>query len=177
MDQKRANRALGFLAAVAVALVAIWLGTDGLGTGSGDDDKALSTTATSGQPAEQTATSAAPEPSATTAATTATTTAATNSGVDPDSGLPWVALDQLPPEVEDTLGEIDQGPPYPYDRDGVTFENREGLLPPYEYGYYQEFTVPTPGSNDRGARRVIWGLADEFYYTDDHYGSFVRIMR
>jgi ribonuclease T1 len=70
---------------------------------------------------------------------------------------------------------IEQGEPYPYDRDGVTFENREGLLPADPTGYYHEFTVETPGSDDRGARRVIAGEGGELYYTGDHYESFVRI--
>jgi ribonuclease T1 len=102
------------------------------------------------------------------------TTAAPTS-VDPVSGLPWISRSELPPEALDTLDEIADGPPYPYDRDGVTFENREHLLPEEDSGYYQEFTVPTPGSSDRGARRIVWGLEDELYYTDDHYASFSRI--
>jgi ribonuclease T1 len=106
---------------------------------------------------------------------TTTAGAGQYTGTDPESGLPWVARSELPPEAIDTLQEIADGPPYEYDRDGVTFENREGLLPDEEAGYYQEFTVVTPGSSDRGARRIIWGLQDELYYTDDHYQSFERI--
>ena len=37
------------------------------------------------------------------------------------------------------------------------FGNREGRLPRKPYGYYREYTVPTPGSHDRGARRIIAG--------------------
>jgi ribonuclease T1 len=108
---------------------------------------------------------------------TAPPTAATgaHTGAGPESGLPWISRSDLPPEALDTLEEIAAGPPYTYDRDGVTFENREGLLPAQERGYYEEFTVETPGSADRGARRIIWGLQDELYYTDDHYQSFERI--
>jgi ribonuclease T1 len=104
-------------------------------------------------------------------------TAATvgHAGTDPESGLPWISRSDLPTEALDTLAEIATGPPYQYDRDGVIFENREGLLPEQERGYYEEFTVETPGSADRGARRIIWGLQDELYYTDDHYQSFERI--
>lgn len=103
------------------------------------------------------------------------TDGAAPTGIDPESGLPWISMAELPPEALDTLDEIAAGPPYPYDRDGITFENREGILPPEESGYYQEFTVVTPGSSDRGARRIVWGLEDEFYYTADHYVSFYRI--
>jgi ribonuclease T1 len=104
-------------------------------------------------------------------------TAATGqyTGTDPHSGLPWVSRDDLPPEAVDTLGEIAAGPPYAYERDGITFVNREGLLPQEDPGYYAEFTVETPGSSDRGARRIICGLGGELYYTDDHYQSFETI--
>jgi len=83
----------------------------------------------------------------------------------------------LPVEVAQTLELIDDGGPFPYDRDGVVFENRERLLPDHPRGYWHEYTVPTPGSNDRGARRLVVGQAGEVYYTDDHYGSFQVIRR
>jgi len=93
------------------------------------------------------------------------------------SDVPAVALSQLPPEAAATLALIDHGGPFPYDRDGVVFENREGLLPAESSGYYHEYTVPTPGATDRGARRIIQGSAGELYWTDDHYQSFERIER
>jgi ribonuclease T1 len=83
----------------------------------------------------------------------------------------------LPLEARQTLALIESGGPFPYDQDGVVFENREGLLPDHDSGYYHEYTVPTPGSPDRGARRIITGSAGELYYTDDHYRSFERISR
>lgn len=93
------------------------------------------------------------------------------------ANLPVVALASLPPEARDTVALIDAGGPFPYDRDGVVFENREHLLPGEPTGYYHEYTVPTPGSSDRGARRIITGSAREMYWTDDHYQSFERIAR
>jgi ribonuclease T1 len=89
--------------------------------------------------------------------------------------LPTVAAAELPPEAQQTLALIEAGGPFPYDRDGVVFENREGLLPHESTGYYHEYTVPTPGENDRGARRIITGASGELYWTDDHYRSFERI--
>ena len=62
-------------------------------------------------------------------------------------------------------------------RGGIVFENRERLLPDEPIGYYHEYTVPTPGSSDRGARRIITGSGAELYWTDDHYRSFERITR
>jgi guanyl-specific ribonuclease Sa len=83
----------------------------------------------------------------------------------------------LPPEALDTLALIEAGGPFPYDRDGTVFQNREGRLPSQPRGHYREYTVPTPGSRDRGARRIVTGGDPpvEFYYTDDHYRSFRRI--
>jgi guanyl-specific ribonuclease Sa len=80
----------------------------------------------------------------------------------------------LPREVAETLALIDRGGPFPYDRDGSTFQNREGLLPSRPRGFYREYTVPTPGSPDRGARRLVTGgdPPEVYYYTDDHYRSF-----
>jgi ribonuclease T1 len=88
-----------------------------------------------------------------------------------------VAAAALPAEARETLALIHQGGPYPYRRDGITFQNREGRLPGAARGYYREFTVTTPGSRDRGARRIISGgqPPEVFYYSDNHYRSFRRI--
>ena len=65
---------------------------------------------------------------------------------------------------------------FPYPQDGSVFQNREGLLPDAEPGYYREYTVPTPGSDDRGARRLVVGRDGGIYYTDDHYQSFREVV-
>lgn len=98
--------------------------------------------------------------------------------------LASIALAELPPEAMQTLRLIRHGGPFPYPRnDGVVFGNFERRLPAQRRGYYREYTVPTPGSRDRGARRIIAGEGDErnvatsgeYYYTGDHYRSFRRI--
>ena len=95
-----------------------------------------------------------------------------------------VALADLPPEAAQTLRLIRNGGPFPYPhKDGSIFGNFEKRLPAQPRGYYREYTVPTPGSRDRGARRIIAGegkagnvaTSGEYYYTADHYGSFSRI--
>jgi len=80
----------------------------------------------------------------------------------------------LPPEAVSTLQAIERGGPFPYDRDGTVFQNRERRLPEQPRGYYREYTVPTPGSRDRGARRIVTGgqPPEVYYYTDDHYRTF-----
>lgn len=98
-------------------------------------------------------------------------------GTDPRSGLPFVELTDLPPEAARILDLIDRGGPYDEDEDGGTFENREEILPDEARGYYREYTVPTPGSGDRGARRIVAGEGGELYWTADHYQSFARIRR
>ncbi|ALG07522.1 ribonuclease domain-containing protein [Kibdelosporangium phytohabitans] len=92
-----------------------------------------------------------------------------------DSGLRVTALSKLPQEATTTWRLIEKGGPYPYDRDGVVFENREKRLPAKAREYYHEYTVPTPGSRDRGARRLIYGKERELYYTENHYDSFVLV--
>lgn len=95
----------------------------------------------------------------------------------PVSGLPTVQARDLPQEGITTLALIDQGGPFPYRQDGTTFGNREGILPKQQTGYYREYTVPTPGSRDRGARRLVVGRAGDVYYTADHYESFRQVLR
>ncbi len=93
---------------------------------------------------------------------------------------PDVALSALPREAHTTLTLIGRGGPFPYQRDGVVFGNREHRLPAHPRGYYHEYTVPTPGAKNRGARRIICGGAvqsvAECYYTNDHYQTFRRIQ-
>lgn len=98
----------------------------------------------------------------------------------PLDNLGTVALSTLPAEAQKTQGLIRAGGPFPYSKDGVVFGNREQLLPRRERGFYREYTVPTPGSRDRGARRIVCGgqrpvLPEACYYTADHYASFKLI--
>ena len=86
-----------------------------------------------------------------------------------------VALSTLPAEVTETVHLIEAGGPYPYRQDGEIFNNAERRLPDEPRGYYREYTVPTPGSADRGARRIITGKNGEYYYTPDHYETFLRV--
>ena len=73
---------------------------------------------------------------------------------------------------------IESGGPFPYAKDGAVFGNREGILPRRAAGFYREYTVPTPGESDRGARRIVSGDGSrQLFYTGDHYASFVRIRR
>jgi len=93
-----------------------------------------------------------------------------------------VQVTALPAEAQQTVRLIRSGGPFPYPKDGIVFGNNERLLPGKARGYYHEYTVPTPGSHDRGARRVVCGGAqpkspDVCYYTADHYASFRRIAQ
>ena len=96
-----------------------------------------------------------------------------------DNRIGTTPVAALPAEARETLKLIDAGGPFPYRRDGITFQNRERRLPEQARGYYREYTVPTPGSRDRGARRIVTGDKPPvvFYYTADHYQSFRRIER
>ena len=83
---------------------------------------------------------------------------------------------ELPIEARATLALIKAGGPFPYAQDGRVFSNREKLLPLQNRGYYREYTVRTPGVRDRGARRIVAGSGGEYYYSADHYRSFMRIL-
>ncbi len=91
------------------------------------------------------------------------------------SGLPVRVLSELPAEAAGTWRLIEKGGPFPYREDGTVFGNRERLLPAESSDYYREYTVETQGDDDRGARRIVTGSGGEFYYTADHYSSFVVV--
>ena len=86
---------------------------------------------------------------------------------------------ELPRDAALTLELIARDGPFPYDRDGVAFGNRERALPDRPRGYYREYTVRTPGMRSRGARRIVCGgpprSTSDCYYSDDHYRTFKRI--
>ncbi len=105
-----------------------------------------------------------------------------------------ISRHKLPPEARDTLELIERGGQFPYDRDGIVFGNFERRLPQKDRGYYQEYTVKTPGVKSRGARRIVAGgcmagakkgkdappakapcAKGERYYTDDHYKTFKQV--
>ncbi len=96
------------------------------------------------------------------------------------SGDITMAVDQLPPQGRDTYQRIQQGGPFPFEKDGIVFGNRERMLPSAKRGYYHEYTVKSPGSQNRGTRRIVCGGAattpDACYYTADHYASFRKIV-
>lgn len=91
-----------------------------------------------------------------------------------------ISLQALPALGVETYRNIQRGGPFPYEKDGVIFGNRERILPMQKRGYYREYTVKTPGSRDRGAQRIVCGgsatAPDACYYTADHYASFRMIV-
>ncbi|KAF1023467.1 MAG: Guanyl-specific ribonuclease Sa3 [Paracidovorax wautersii] len=90
-----------------------------------------------------------------------------------------LSLAELPRQARETYALIQEGGPFPHDKDGSVFANRERLLPIYPRGYYREYTVRTPGVRSRGARRIVCGgrprTPDACYYTSDHYASYRKI--
>ncbi|MDO5625365.1 MAG: ribonuclease domain-containing protein [Pseudomonadota bacterium] len=92
-----------------------------------------------------------------------------------------IAVTDMPRQGQRTYALILRGGPFPYEKDGTVFGNRERLLPRERRGYYREYTVVTPGARDRGARRIVCGgqrpvQPDACYYTSDHYSSFRKIV-
>lgn len=99
----------------------------------------------------------------------------------PEAASTTIALTALPVEGQQTYRLILQGGPFPYEKDGSVFGNRERLLPRQARGFYREYTVKTPGARNRGARRIVCGgqeprKPEACYYTADHYASFRVIV-
>jgi ribonuclease T1 len=105
--------------------------------------------------------------------------AASSATPDAAAGVPAAALARFTSEergaIAAALALIADGGPFRHKKDGSVFQNREGRLPRYAAGYYHEYTVETPNSPDRGARRIVTGAGGEIYYTADHYNSFVQL--
>lgn len=101
------------------------------------------------------------------------------SGAQQTGALGAVNKTQLPGEAAETLRLIKAGGPFPFGEDGVLFRNSAALLPQHPRGYYHAYTVRTPGSADRGQRRIVCGgprrQTGDCYYTADYYASFKRI--
>jgi ribonuclease T1 len=101
-------------------------------------------------------------------------------GSAPDGSLTVISVNDLPRHGAQAYELILRGGPFPHEKDGVVFANRERLLPAQNRGYYREYTVMTPGSRDRGARRIVCGgqakAPDICFYSDDHYASFRKIV-
>lgn len=160
------SKAAGIVVAL-VALAALVVGANQLG---GPDPTAV--------PDRSVSSATTTNPRATAARPAPPPTAAPPTERDPETGLRWVALTSLPIQAQQVVVLIDQGGPFPYAKDGATFGNRERILPRRASGYYREYTVPTPGEDDRGARRIVTGDQDQqLFYTGDHYASFLRVRR
>jgi len=117
-----------------------------------------------------------------TAVATSAALAVTVQAMGPVTASDSVTLAELPREAQQTEKLIRAGGPFPYAKDGMAFGNRERQLPQRDRGFYREYTVPTPGASNRGARRIVCGgvpakQPEVCYYTDDHYASFRRIQQ
>jgi ribonuclease T1 len=94
------------------------------------------------------------------------------------TSIPTISIAKLPPEALITIKNIEKGGPFPFPyHDGITFLNREGILPSKPSGYYKEYTVPTLGVHGRGPQRIVSGENGVMYYTPDHYKTFEEIIR
>lgn len=168
------------LSAAFIALVVL-TGCSSGGTATLDNTTSVGSAASakpsgSANPASTAKPGGTAEPSASVGKSGAAAASGQLAPAKPTTALPTVTVSQLPREAQATLATIAAGGPYPYSRDGVVFENREGILPRRSSGYYHEYTVTTPGSSDRGARRIVTGKDGSRFYTDDHYDSFAEVV-
>lgn len=164
MSRDWRNR-LSLLAGLALIVLAGWIVLQG-GNSAGPESR----------PGASAATSSNPAPNSTGTGASSTGSEASGGDSTPTSGLPTMTVGELPAEGRETLALIERGGPFPHRRDGLTFGNRERLLPAQSRGYYREYTVETPGASDRGARRLVAGDGGDLYYTADHYASFHQVQ-
>ena len=96
------------------------------------------------------------------------------------SGIATVHATGLPRPGREADELIRLGGPFPYDKDGAVFGNRERPLPIEKRGTDREYTVTAPGPRDRGARRILCGhppgMPHACDYTADHYASFRKTV-
>lgn len=168
-QRRKLGLIIGGCAALVVVALAFFL--IGRSSGSPSGSKAAATSGSTQVAAKASAKTSIPPTTSTSVAVAPAGGA--NAG---KSGLEIVKAASLPPEARTTLKLIDANGPFPYSRDGVVYNNLEKILPKQSKGYYHEYTVVTPGSKDRGARRIIAGGKGERYYTDDHYASFKEVV-
>lgn len=181
MPQRKADRQLLLLLGVAAVVALLWWavgaggsgstgsGSTGSGTGSGSGSVSV------GSGTDGSTSAAGRTPGGVQTSRSPATRGGSTDAATPISGLATIAESVLPSQARHTLDLIRAGGPYPYSADDGVFANRERLLPAHPRGYYREYTVVTPGSGDRGARRIISGADGDRYYTDDHYASFRQI--
>ncbi len=169
--------------AVAVLLVVTWLLVVGLGSDGGTQEATSALPSRSSSSRSVAAPQAPPKASPKAAASSSLRARATSRSTSGARATAWPTCDAvgLPEQARRTASLIHAGGPFPYARnDGVTFRNAERLLPARPDGYYREYTVTTPGSADRGTRRIITGGdpptdPPDWYYTADHYQSFCQV--
>jgi ribonuclease T1 len=167
---RRARTAAALAVVLVLALGAVLVGLVGSGASGGSEAVPGGSGATARATRAATPSSPARRSPPSAARTTGTRDAA--------SGLRVVALAELPREAQQTVALVDAGGPFPYSQDGVTFGNYERVLPAHPRGWYREYTVRTPGSRDRGPRRIVTGDDDRLvFYTADHYVTFVQVAR
>lgn len=170
----RPNKLVASLVAILIALAAAYGGME-LSDGSGDQTES----STSAEINSTFSPHGKPGPEGSPASESPTTGSGSEPSA-PEPGVDAMAAQISDPEqaaaVAGVLGMIGSGAPLPYDQDGAVFENREGNLPDLSSAdAYHEFTVPTPGSPDRGARRLVISTTGLVYYTADHYETFTLL--
>jgi guanyl-specific ribonuclease Sa len=85
-------------------------------------------------------------------------------------------------DLSGTLDRIARGEHFPHRNDGSVFQNRplpgrqEPELPRKPNGYYHEYVHPTPDIDGPGPQRIIVGQGGEYYYTPDHYQTFIALQ-
>ena len=103
-----------------------------------------------------------------------TTATCLATGINPLTGVNITSKDL---NLDLSVQRIQNKESYPHKNDGAVFKNNEGYLPPSKNpNYYREYVHPTPGVKGPGPQRIITGSRGEWYYTPDHYKTFIRFV-
>ncbi len=123
------RRLAGALLVVIIAVVVALLQTGGDDGGDGGPAPVAAGATTAAPAATSIASPSTAAPSAPAGSGTTRTTTLAPTRTTRAAGLQLVALSSLPDEAADTWALIEADGPFPYDRDGVVFENREHDFP------------------------------------------------
>lgn len=83
---------------------------------------------------------------------------------------------QGPMDLRPTIRRILAGERDPHRNDGMMFRNREGRLPKRSRAYYREYVHRTAGLDGPGPQRIVVGQGGDWYYSPDHYASFIPLQ-
>lgn len=101
---------------------------------------------------------------------------AVSPGVDPESGLRWVVLDDLPDTARATITLVEAGGVPPGPEQGPA-DLDLAALPAQQPGYYRAYLVPAPDADAAEPWYLVFGSGGEVFWTTNGFDSVRRVQR